>query len=69
MHPEEEVSLKWYLEVLKKFAVLSCRVRRKEYRVFHLFCLIIAAALGIFLGHMEEFIGFTITLRYGIQFI
>jgi len=63
MHPEEEVSLKW-----KKFAVFSCRVRRKEYWFFHLFSLIIAAALGIFLGHMEEFTGFTSTLR-GIQSI
>jgi uncharacterized membrane protein YhaH (DUF805 family) len=50
-------NMKWYLEVLKKYAVFSGRARRKEYWLFHLFNLIFAFVLGIILGLMEEFAG------------
>ena len=40
----------WYLEVLKKYAVFSGRARRKEYWMFFLFNLIIAAVLGFIEG-------------------
>ena len=42
--------MKWYLDVLKKYAVFSGRARRKEYWMFFLFNLIIAAVLGFIEG-------------------
>lgn len=45
--------MKWYLEVLKKYAVFGGRARRKEYWMFFLFNLIVAFILGF----MEGFIG------------
>lgn len=42
--------MKWYLEVLKKYAVFSGRARRKEYWMFILFNLIIGFALGLIEG-------------------
>ncbi len=39
--------MKWYLEVLKKYAVFNGRARRTEYWMFALFNLIIAFVLGI----------------------
>lgn len=38
-------SVNWYLDVLKKYAVFSGRARRKEYWMFVLFHLIVAAVL------------------------
>ena len=39
--------MKWYLEVLKKYAVFNGRARRTEYWMFFLFNLIISIVLGI----------------------
>jgi len=39
--------MNWYLQVLKKYAVLRGRARRKEYWMFHLFNFIIALVLVI----------------------
>ena len=39
--------MKWYLEVLNKYAVFNGRARRTEYWMFALFNLIIAFVLGI----------------------
>ncbi len=39
--------MKWYLEVLKKYAVFDGRARRKEYWMFTLFNILIAFALGV----------------------
>jgi len=39
--------MNWYLEVLKKYAVFNGRARRKEYWMFFLFNIIIAAVLAI----------------------
>jgi uncharacterized membrane protein YhaH (DUF805 family) len=40
-------AVKWYLEVLHKYAVFSGRARRKEYWLFVLFNILIAFALAI----------------------
>ena len=42
--------MRWYLEVLKKYAVFRGRARRKEYWMFFLFNLLIAVALGFVEG-------------------
>lgn len=42
--------MSWYLAVLKKYAVLSGRARRKEYWIFFLFNLIIVVVLGLVEG-------------------
>ncbi|MBV8315053.1 MAG: DUF805 domain-containing protein [Planctomycetaceae bacterium] len=39
--------MKWYLEVLRKYAVFSGRARRKEYWMFTLFNTLIASAIFI----------------------
>ncbi len=44
--------MKWYFEVLKKYAVFSGRARRKEYWMFLLFHIIIIA-----LGVIESIVG------------
>ncbi|MBE0672441.1 MAG: DUF805 domain-containing protein [Anaerolineales bacterium] len=54
--------MKWYLAVLKKYAVFSGRARRKEYWMFFLFNLIIAAVLGGTLGLIEVIAGIPSTL-------
>ena len=38
--------MKWYIEVVKKYAVFSGRARRREYWMFFLFNVIIAMVLG-----------------------
>lgn len=50
-------SMNWYLEVLRKYAVFSGRARRKEYWMFFLFNIIIAAAIGFVLGFIGAIIG------------
>jgi len=45
--------MNWYIEVLKKYAVLSGRARRKEYWMFFLFNVII----GLVLGFIEALAG------------
>jgi uncharacterized membrane protein YhaH (DUF805 family) len=42
--------MKWYLQVLKKYADFSGRARRKEYWMFFLFNIIICIVLGIIDG-------------------
>ncbi|MGB8215285.1 MAG: DUF805 domain-containing protein [Anaerolineales bacterium] len=42
--------MSWYIAVLKKYAVLSGRARRKEYWMFYLFNLIIAIVIGVIVG-------------------
>lgn len=42
--------MNWYLEVLKKYAVISGRARRQEYWMFFLFNMIIAFVLGFIEG-------------------
>ena len=39
--------MNWYIEVLKKYAVLTGRARRKEYWYFYLFSILSAIVLGI----------------------
>lgn len=39
--------MKWFIEVLKKYAVFSGRARRKEYWMYTLFVVIIAIVLAI----------------------
>ena len=39
--------MKWYLEVLKKYAVFQGRARRSEYWYFTLFSLIVAIILSV----------------------
>ncbi|MFH0942523.1 MAG: DUF805 domain-containing protein [Chloroflexota bacterium] len=45
--------MKWYLEVLKKYAVGDGRARRKEYWMFYLFSTII----GLVLSFVDGFLG------------
>lgn len=42
--------MRWYIEVLKKYAVFSGRARRKEYWYFILFNLIVTILLNSLLG-------------------
>lgn len=42
--------MKWYIEVLRKYAVFSGRARRKEYWMFFLFNIIVAVVLGFVEG-------------------
>jgi uncharacterized membrane protein YhaH (DUF805 family) len=49
--------MKWYLEVLKKYAVFSGRARRMEYWMFFLFNIIIVAVLGLIVGFIEGLAG------------
>jgi uncharacterized membrane protein YhaH (DUF805 family) len=49
--------MKWYLEVMKKYAVFSGRARRKEYWMFFLFNLIIAIAIGFVTGFLGGMLG------------
>ncbi len=42
--------MKWYIEVLKKYAVFSGRARRQEYWMFVLFNFIISFVLGFVEG-------------------
>jgi len=42
--------MRWYLDVLKKYAVFEGRARRKEYWMFLLFNFLVAFALGVFEG-------------------
>ena len=44
------ITMNWYLEVLKKYAVFSGRTRRKEYWYFILFNTLISIALTIIDG-------------------
>jgi len=49
--------MKWYLEVLRKYAVFTGRARRKEYWMFILFNMIIAFAIGFISGFTEAILG------------
>jgi uncharacterized membrane protein YhaH (DUF805 family) len=56
--------MKWYLEVLKKYAVFSGRASRKEFWMFVLFNLIITAVLGF----VEGLLGLPVAIHnlYGL---
>ena len=49
--------MKWYLVVMKKYAVFSGRARRREYWMFVLFNVLIAIAIGIVLGILGGILG------------
>ncbi len=49
--------MKWYVEVMKKYAVFAGRARRKEYWMFVLFNIIIAFAIGFVLGFIGGVLG------------
>ena len=49
--------MRWYLAVLKKYAVFSGRARRKEYWMFVLFNFLITVVLGILGGDQEVLAG------------
>lgn len=55
--------MKWYITVLKKYAVFSGRARRKEYWMFVLFNLIFQIVATV----LDNVLGTTIEdLRYGV---
>lgn len=54
--------MKWYIAVLKKYAVFNGRAHRKEYWMFFLFNLIFAFALGF----IEGFIGIASQVNYSV---
>ena len=47
----------WYKKVLKNYAVFEGRARRKEYWMFVLFNILVAAALGFIEGFVGAFSG------------
>jgi uncharacterized membrane protein YhaH (DUF805 family) len=49
--------MKWYLEVLRKYALFSGRSRRKEYWMFFLFNIIISFIMGFVLGIIGGMLG------------
>ncbi|MEA5114974.1 MAG: DUF805 domain-containing protein [Geobacteraceae bacterium] len=49
--------MKWYFEVMKKYAVFCGRARRKEYWMFLLFNFIISFVMGFFLGFIGGMLG------------
>lgn len=53
--------MKWYLQVLKKYAVFSGRARRTEYWMYTLFCIIFAIAAMI----IDNILGTTIKFNIG----
>ena len=46
--------MKWYIEVMRKYAVFSGRARRQEYWMFVLFNVIIAVVLSIIEGMADS---------------
>jgi uncharacterized membrane protein YhaH (DUF805 family) len=54
--------MKWYLEVMKKYAVFSGRARRKEYWMFFLFNIIIAFVIGFVTGFVGGALGIGTTI-------
>jgi uncharacterized membrane protein YhaH (DUF805 family) len=64
--------VKWYIEVMKKYAVFSGRARRQEYWMFVLFNVIIALVLGIIEGIADSDSGVsrsTLTTLYGLAIL
>lgn len=49
--------MRWYLEVMRKYAVFSGRARRREYWMFFLFNILIAFFLGFATGFMAAMLG------------
>ncbi|MDP9315926.1 MAG: DUF805 domain-containing protein [Chloroflexota bacterium] len=49
--------MRWYLDVLKKYAVFRGRARRKEYWMFFLFNIIISFILGLVDGLISVALG------------
>ena len=50
--------MRWYIEVLKKYAVFSGRARRTEFWMFFLF----SAIISIFLAVIDEFMGWKVEM-------
>lgn len=48
--------MRWYLEVLKKYAVFSGRARRREFWYFHLFNLLFALLFALLAGFIAGII-------------
>lgn len=51
------VFMRWYLEVMRKYAVFSGRARRKEYWMFVLFNILISFVLGFATGLIGAILG------------
>lgn len=49
--------MRWYLEVMRQYAVFSGRAQRREYWMFFLFNILIAFALGFTSGFMAAMLG------------
>ena len=49
--------MRWYLEVMRKYAVFSGRARRKEYWMFFLFNILIAFIVGFVTGLLGAVLG------------
>ncbi|MGU7768943.1 DUF805 domain-containing protein [Burkholderia sp. MR1-5-21] len=49
--------MKWYLKVLKNYAVFSGRARRKEYWMFFLVNIIVAFVIGAIFGVIAALVG------------
>lgn len=49
--------MRWYLEVMRKYAVFSGRARRREYWMFFLFNILIAFVLGFAAGFVGAMLG------------
>lgn len=54
--------MKWYLQVLKKYAVFNGRARRKEYWMYTLFCIVFAIAAAI----LDNIFGTTFKFSYTV---
>jgi uncharacterized membrane protein YhaH (DUF805 family) len=54
--------MKWYLEVMRKYAVFDGRARRKEYWMFVLFNMLVAIGIGFVLGFVGGILGIGTTL-------
>jgi uncharacterized membrane protein YhaH (DUF805 family) len=61
--------MKWYFEVLKKYAVFGGRARRKEYWMFFLFNIIISFVIGFVTGFLGAALGIGTTLSNATSLI
>ena len=61
--------MKWYLLVIKNYAVFSGRAQRKEYWMFFLFNIIIAFGIGFVLGFIGSILGMGTALSNSISVI
>ena len=61
--------MKWYLLVIKNYAVFSGRAQRMEYWMFFLFNIIIAFGIGFVLGFIGSILGMGTALSNSISVI